>query len=87
MPAVPNDDLFADYNDTRRNKFLTALDNFIKDAEKALREHNQLTASKMWRKHLGNRFPEGEDKEDDSKSYHTAAIAAWAVRSNPWASE
>lgn len=87
VPVVPNDDLFADYDETRRNNFLTALDNFINDAEKALREENQLAASKLWRQHLGDRFPEGEDKKDESKSQYASAIAVGAVKSNPWTSE
>lgn len=87
VPAVPNDDLFADYDETRRTDFMTALNDFIVDAEKALREDNQLTASKLWRKHLGNRFPEGEDKKEESQSRYAAAIIAGAAKSNPWASE
>lgn len=87
VPAVPNDDLFADYDEIRKNNFLTALNNFIDDAEKALKEENQLSASKLWRKHLGNRFPEGEDKKEESNSNYAASIAAGASRSNPWANE
>jgi hypothetical protein len=87
VPAVPNDDLFANYDETRKNNFLTALGNFIDDAEKALKEENLLSASKLWRKHLGERFPEGEDKKEEAKSQFTAAIAAGAAKSNPWASE
>ena len=87
VPAVPNDDLFADYDETRKNNFLTALGNFIDDAEKAIKEENQLTASKLWRKHLGNRFPEGEDKKEESKSQYAGAIAFGASKSNPWTSE
>jgi len=87
VPAVPNDDLFADYDETRKNNFLTALNNFIDDAEKALKEENQLTASKLWRKHLGDRFPEGEDKKEESKSQYAGAIAVGAAMSNPWTSE
>ena len=87
VPAVPNDDLFANYDETRKNNFLTALSNFIDDAEKALKDENQLTASKLWRKHLGDRFPEGEDKKEETKSQYAAAIAVGAAKSNPWASE
>lgn len=87
VPAVPNDDLFTDYDETRKNNFFTALNNFINDAENALREENQLTSSRLWRKHLGERFPEGEDKKEDSKSQYTAAIIAGAAKSNPWVSE
>lgn len=68
VPVEPKDDLFADYDDTRKNNFLTALDDFITDAEAALREDNQLKASKLWRKHLGDRFPLGEDKSEDKSS-------------------
>ena len=87
VPAVPNDDLFADYDSTRKNNFLTALNNFIDDAEAALKEENQLKASKLWKNHLGDRFPEGEDKKEESKSQYAAAITAGAAKSNPWACE
>lgn len=87
VPAVPNDDLFANYDETRKNNFLTALSNFIDDAEKALKEENQLSASKLWRKHLGDRFPEGEDKKEETKSQYAAAIAVGATKSNPWTIE
>jgi len=87
VPAVPNDDLLADYDETRKNNFLTTLNNFVEDAEKALREENQLTSSKLWKTHLGDRFPEGEDKKDESISQYDAAIAAGAAKSNPWVNE
>jgi hypothetical protein len=50
VPVVPKDNLFKDYDDTRKNNFLTALHEFIIDAEKAIEEPNQLKASKLWRK-------------------------------------
>ena len=83
VPVVPEDDLFADYDDTRKKNFLTALNEFIEDAEEALKEPNQLKASKLWKKHLGDRFPEGKDKEEDQKGF--AAIVTGAKSSNPWA--
>lgn len=85
VPALPNDDLFADYDNDKKSNILTSLDNFIEDAEKALKEVNELTASKLWRKHLGSRFPEGEDKDTSSNSTSSiAAILSGASRSNPW---
>ena len=66
VPAVPNDDLIASYDQTRKNNFLTALNELVDDADKAIRETNFLKASKLWRKHLGDRFPLGEDKEDEA---------------------
>ncbi|MBS1532578.1 MAG: hypothetical protein JSU01_19900 [Bacteroidetes bacterium] len=87
VPAVPKDDLFAGYDETRKNNFLGALKEFIDDADAALREENQLTASKLWKKHLGSRFPEGKDEKQQNNSRVAAAVAAGAVRSNPWANE
>lgn len=85
VPAVPNDDLFASYDAARRNNFLKALDEFITDADSALKEENELAASKLWRCHLGKRFPEGQDKKQENNSRVAATVAAGASTSNPWA--
>lgn len=82
VPVTPNDDLFAEYTAERKDNFLAALDAFIKDAEEALKEPNQLKASKLWKKHLGNRFPEGEDKDEDRQS--SIGIVSGAASSRPW---
>ncbi len=83
VPVVPGDDLFAEYDDTRKMNFLTALSEFLEDAERALREANHLKASRLWKKHLGNRFPLGEDKEEDTRTI--AGIVTGASTSRPWA--
>jgi hypothetical protein len=67
VPTTPNDDLFEEYDEKRKHNFLNALDSFIEDAKKAISESNQLRASKLWKKHLGDRFPEGADEDVDSK--------------------
>jgi hypothetical protein len=82
VPVTPKDDLFADYDSTRKNNFLTNLDNFLADAEAALKETNQLKASRFWQKHLGTRFPDGEDKNEQSNS--NAATTSGAALSRPW---
>jgi hypothetical protein len=65
MPTTPKDNLFADYNAIRENNFMDNLSAFINDAKAAVdTEINQLKASKLWKKHLGDRFPEGEDKDE-----------------------
>ncbi len=87
VPAEPFDDLFASYDESRKDNFMTALNDFINDAEKALREENQLAASKLWRKHLGDRFPEGKDEKQQSSSSAATAAAAGAATSYPWADE
>lgn len=68
VPATPYDDLFADYDEDRRNYFLDNLQAFIDDATTAVEdEKNQLAASKLWRKHLGKTFPLGADEDVDTK--------------------
>jgi len=86
VPVVPYDNLFADYDAERKINFLSALQNFIEDADKALKEENQMLASKLWQKHLGSRFPDGKDKKQQVNPYHSAIISG-AATSNPWASE
>ncbi|HNE47379.1 MAG TPA: hypothetical protein PLL28_11135 [Chitinophagales bacterium] len=83
VPATPNDNLFAEYDDTRKKNFLNALDAFLVDADAAIRESNFLNASKLWRKHLGDRFPLGEDKIDPDLS--NPALIAGIKSSKPYA--
>nr|WP_307141521.1 nucleotidyltransferase [Siphonobacter sp. SORGH_AS_1065] len=85
VPVTPKDDLFAHFDETRKEKFLTALTNFLDDANKAIREENQLKSSKLWKKHLGDRFPDGEDKEEKSKLRSSIVVGAYT--SNPWGNE
>ena len=84
VPAVPGDDLFADFDKTRRDNFMSALKSFLDDAEEAVLEDNQKRASNLWRKHLGKRFPEGADTNENAKAFASTA-AAGAATSNPWA--
>lgn len=83
VPVTPFDNLFENYDEKRKNNFLSCLSIFVRDAEEAVKETNQLKASKLWRKHLGDRFPEGENKNEDMKQF--AGIITGASGSNPWA--
>lgn len=82
VPVTPKDNLFADYDETRKTNFLNNLDSFLADAEAALKEQNHLKASKLWQKHLGNRFPDGEDKNEQSNS--NSVTTTGAALSRPW---
>jgi len=74
MPTTPKDDLFADYSETKKNNFMNNLRSFIEDAKKAIAEPNHLKSSNIWQKHLGDRFPKGEDKNDkESSNFSTIA--------------
>ena len=68
VPGTPYDDMFADYDEERKSKFMDELNDFVEDAEKAVDEMNKRKASKLWRKHLGSRFPLADDVEDESAS-------------------
>lgn len=83
VPVTPKDNLFAYYDEARRANFLNNLDSFFSDAEAALKEQNHLRASRLWQKHLGNRFPDGEDKNEQSNS--NTATTSGASLSRPWA--
>ncbi len=74
MPTTPKDDLFEDFSDAKKKNFMDNLSAFIADAKKAIDEPNQLKASRLWRKHLGERFPLGEDKSDDNSKNFTKTI-------------
>lgn len=76
MPTTPNDDLLKNYSGSK-DYFFEAIDAFIEDADKAIdEEKNQLKASKLWQKHLGSYFPDGEDKDVDKQANSLAAIAS-----------
>lgn len=74
MPTTPNDNLFGDYTETKKQNFMDNLSNFIKDADSATEEQNQLKASKIWQKHLGDRFPLGKDKDENISNKFTKTI-------------
>lgn len=76
MPTTPQDNLLSKYSDELKRNFFDALDEFIDDAEEAVDdEKNQLSASKLWRHHLGSRFPDGLDEDVDAKEAKLRASA------------
>ena len=47
---------------------MKCLSDFIDDAKNALQEKNFRKSTELWRKHLSDRFPLGEDKDDTTNS-------------------
>jgi hypothetical protein len=82
MPTTPKDDLFQDYTETKQSNFMHNLSTFIDDAKLAIDENNKLKASKLWKKHLGDRFPEGEDVDEELPE--NEQLAALIGRSKPY---
>lgn len=66
-PTTPKgENLLANYG--HKDYFMNCLANFIDDATKALQEKNIKKATELWRKHLSDRFPLGEDKDETSSA-------------------
>jgi hypothetical protein len=67
-PVEPFDNLTAKLTQTQKDNFRTELCLFCEAAQKAIDEKDQLKASKIWRKYLGERFPEGVSEEDEKRA-------------------
>lgn len=62
-PTTPEgENLLANYG--HKDYFMSCLSNFIDDSIKALQEKNIKKATEFWRRHLSDRFPLGEDKDE-----------------------
>lgn len=78
-PTTPDDeDLLESF--THKEYFLDQLQKLDDDGKAAVEETSQKEASKLWRKHLGDRFPEGKDSEEQkSNSKVLTGISASAT--------
>ena len=63
-PVAPYEDLFEDYSQNKKDDVVNKLKSFITSMEKALNEEDEKKASKKLIKVYGDRFPEGEEKDD-----------------------
>jgi hypothetical protein len=83
-PTTPtNEDLFANYSETRRKYLLERLNSFIQSGKQTLEMPNQKDACPKWQKHFGERFPcnLAEDKLENSKSFDAPAFIKSDARS------
>ena len=82
-PTTPKgENLLKNYS--HKDYFMECLSKFIEDATNALIEKNFRKSTELWRKHLSNRFPLGEDKNDTSNS-STALGAIIPPNTRPYA--
>ncbi|MFZ2906280.1 MAG: hypothetical protein WAZ98_08765 [Cyclobacteriaceae bacterium] len=78
-PTIPvGENLLKDY--TQKEYFMKCLSDFIEDAKKALQEKNIRKSTELWRKHLSERFPLGEDKDEVSSSAGLASVIPVTTR-------
>ncbi|WP_179413718.1 cyclic GMP-AMP synthase DncV-like nucleotidyltransferase [Mucilaginibacter sp. E4BP6] len=75
-PVEPFDDLTAKLTKVQKDNFIEELKMFCDHAQKAIDETDQLKASKIWRKYLGDRFPEGLNEEDEKRAEKLLASAS-----------
>jgi hypothetical protein len=57
MPTKPYDNILADYSDSIKTNFKDRLAKLVADGEAAIEGEFDHKASKLWRKHLGTRYP------------------------------
>ena len=69
-PVSPHENLFENYTNSQRDNFLTQLKALIEDGNKAvnLSDSKSEEASKLWRKHLGDRFPLAPNSHKESSN-------------------
>lgn len=75
MPTFPYDDLFASYSDIVKRNFLDHLKAFRDDAKKACDEKSLIAATKLWQKHLGERFDIAKKEPDAEQSSKLEALS------------
>jgi hypothetical protein len=73
-PVTPYENLAANWTDVQRQNFIDALKNLRDRGQDALDEEERSVASGIWRKLLGDRFPEVEPDDTAGKSISEAAI-------------
>ncbi len=86
-PTTPKDeDVFTDYSDTRKDNFLSTLSSLLNDLDKANDEKKFKKASEILRNNqFGDRFPLGEDKNEEDKSNALGAtIGAAMIKPKPY---
>ena len=60
-PVIPEEDLFDDASETKKNSILSGLKTLKTNLDKAIDESDEKKASEYLRKSFGDRFPLGEE--------------------------
>lgn len=70
-PVYEDEDFLDSYSKDAIEKMISKLEKLKEKGEKALSEKNYKKASEHWRKPFGDRFPLGDDKNEDEKAKKT----------------
>jgi len=86
-PTTPKgENLFEEYSEKRKNDFMNAIESLIKDLEKAKNEKNYKKATEFVRKHFGERFPIGKDKnEEENNKKLSSILGGTTIKPKPYA--
>lgn len=86
-PTTPIDeDVFADFSETRKSHFLNSLNLLVEACKKAEDEKNFKNASEYLQKQFGDRFPTGNDETEGDKSSRLAgALIGASIKPKPYA--
>ena len=81
-------DVFENYSDSRRNSFLSALGSLLNDLDRTKNEKNFKKASEILiNNQFGERFPLGEDvNEEDKSKYLGMSIGSALISPKPYGS-
>jgi hypothetical protein len=83
-PTTPlNEDLFAEYSQTKKDYFKDRLTTFIESAKQAIASDTQKEACLKWQKHLGSRFScaFASNSIEGAQSFKTAPIIGSTAKS------
>lgn len=83
MPTFPYENLFEGYDDTFERNFKETLKNFVDDAKEAINIADKKKACELWKKHLGNRFPDCDEKKSTS-NLSSSALGEKISGNRPW---
>lgn len=85
-PTTPTDEnLFAEFSDTRKNDFLNNLDNLVQACKNADAEKNFKKASEYLIKQFGDRFPLGKDEDEETKnSRMSSTLFSSSIKPKPY---
>lgn len=85
-PTTPKDeDLFINYSETRKNDFLTNLDDLVSACNNSKNENNRKKASELMQKQFGGRFPLAADIDEEQKSAAlVSALSNTIIRPKPF---
>lgn len=74
-PVAPNEDLFEDISDTKKENIISSLKKLRDKIQEAVNKEDEEEASNIMIEYFGSRFPKGEKKATNNKADYVQASA------------